>query len=192
MNAMTWYDHETQSMWSQPVGTALKGPYKGVRLEMIPVTVVSWSTWKKEHPNSLVLDPQLNKLKATGFNPFIIGPHVIGVSLGEHAKAYPFRLVSKDLVVNDHIGDLPVLVYANPDDKEAHVFVRRVGDEDLQFAWIDEALVDKMPGSVWQPTTGFALEGELKGTLLKELPYSTAYDWAWKNFYPDTEFYQDE
>ena len=77
-----------------------------------------------------------------------MGPHVIGVSVGEHPKGYPFGLVSKDLVVNDHIGDLPVLVYANPDDKEAHAFVRTVGDEDLQFAWIDGALVDKMTGRV--------------------------------------------
>ena len=36
MNAMTWYDHETQSLWSQPVATAIDGPYKGVGLKMIP------------------------------------------------------------------------------------------------------------------------------------------------------------
>ena len=35
--AMTWYDHETDSTWSQPIGTAMAGAYKGVRLEMIPV-----------------------------------------------------------------------------------------------------------------------------------------------------------
>ena len=40
MSAMTWFDHETESLWSQPIGTALSGPYEGVRLEMIPAAVV--------------------------------------------------------------------------------------------------------------------------------------------------------
>lgn len=35
-----------------------------------------------------------------------------------------------------------------------------------------------------------AVEGPFRGELLQEVPYSTAYDWAWVDFYPDTEIYQ--
>jgi hypothetical protein len=56
MRAMTWFDHETDSIWSQPTGTALDGDCAGVRLEMIPVTVMPWATCKKVHPKTLVLD----------------------------------------------------------------------------------------------------------------------------------------
>ena len=35
-----------------------------------------------------------------------------------------------------------------------------------------------------------AVEGPLRGELLQEVSYSTAYDWAWLDFYPDTEIYQ--
>ena len=112
MNAMTWYDHETQSVWSQPVGMALQGGYHGVSLEMIPAAVVPWATWKKEHPDTLVLDVQSDWIVRFTADPFIgsRGEYVIGVALAGRAKAYPFEVVSKQVVVNDHIGELPVLV----------------------------------------------------------------------------------
>ena len=191
MNAMTWWDHKTRSLWSQPIGTALEGPYKGVRLEMIPVEVTLWATWKKEHPNTLVLDVGIGRFEPSEINPFsgFRGVYVLGVALGEHAKAYPFEIVSRDVVVNDHIGDVPVVVYANPQDRSAHIYVRQVGKRELEFSWDDGQLRDRQTGSLWTPVNGFALEGPLKGQLLKELPYTTAYNWAWEDFYPTTEVY---
>ncbi|MDP6107913.1 MAG: DUF3179 domain-containing (seleno)protein, partial [Candidatus Brocadiia bacterium] len=102
----------------------------------------------------------------------------------------PFDEVSERVVVNDAVGEVPVLVYANPDDRSVHIFVRRAGDLALEFQWSDGRLVDAGTGSVWDPTKGFALEGPLRGELLKELPSSTAYDWAWEDFYPHTQFYR--
>ena len=53
---MTWWDHETDSVWSQPIGTAIQGSYRGTRLVMIPAAVVPWGTWRAEHPETLVLE----------------------------------------------------------------------------------------------------------------------------------------
>jgi hypothetical protein len=39
MNAMTWWDHDTSSVWSQPTGEAILGPLKGERLELVPSTL---------------------------------------------------------------------------------------------------------------------------------------------------------
>lgn len=42
-NAMTWWDHQTGSIWSQPLGEAIAGPYKGRRLDLLPSTLTTWS-----------------------------------------------------------------------------------------------------------------------------------------------------
>ena len=44
-------------------------------------------------------------------------------------------------------------------------------------------------GSTWDPGIGHAVEGELRGEVLKQVPYATAFDWAWADFYPDTAVY---
>jgi len=191
MNAMTWFDHETDSRWSQPIGTALGGEFEGVRLEMIPVNLVPWATWKNEHPDTLVLNTEL-EFTYSSKDPFenFRGNYVVGVAVGDLAKSYAFRTVSQEVVVNDRIGDLPVMVYANPDSRSVHVFTRVVDDMELVFEWVDGQVIDRGTGTLWDPTKGFAVEGPLKGILLRELPYSTAYDWAWEDFYPNTEVYK--
>jgi hypothetical protein len=45
MNAMTWWDHESESVWSQPWGRAIAGPLKGIELELLPSELVPWETW---------------------------------------------------------------------------------------------------------------------------------------------------
>ena len=52
-NAMTWWDHNTGSIWSQPIGEAILGPLKGARLELFPSTLTTWQSWLEAHPESL-------------------------------------------------------------------------------------------------------------------------------------------
>jgi len=40
MNAMTWWDHTTGSVWSQVWGQSISGPLKGTTLELIPASIV--------------------------------------------------------------------------------------------------------------------------------------------------------
>ena len=190
-SAMTWFDHETDSVWSQPIGTSIIGPYAGVRLEAIPASVMPWGTWKRDHPDTLVLAVR-GLARAFVTDPFDgrRGEYVLGIELGEHAKAYPFDAVSEDVVANDRIGDVPVLVYANPDDRSAHIYVRRARDMDLEFVWSGGELRDRQTNSLWEPAKGFAIEGELRGELLRKLHYITAYQWAWEDFYPHTEVFR--
>ena len=194
MNAMTWYDHETQSLWSQPTGSALMGVYKGLSLEMIPAPVVPWATWKSEHPNTLVLNVGLGRAETSKVDPFDTEGrgYVAGVVLGDDAKAYPFAVVSLKVVVNDAIGIQPVVVYANPADKSVHIYSSKLGESNLEFEWVDGSLRDTQTGTRWDATGGVGIEGPLRGEILEELPYSTAYEWAWMEFYPDTEIYGDE
>ena len=188
MNAMTWWDHETGSIWSQPWGLAIDGSLKGTRLEAIPVGVVPWSTWLMDHPDSLVL-----RLARRGFDvprERFRENYVIGVALGDHAKAYPFRPASLEGVINDQIGPFPVVVLADPETKAVNVYLRRAGDHELDFSLVDGRLVDIQTGTIWDRTRGTGLEGPLRGELLRQVPYNTSYDWAWEDFYPHSEFYR--
>ena len=57
-NAMTWWDHGTGSIWSQPIAEAILGPRKGDRLELFPSTLTRWGPWREAHPETLALDGQ--------------------------------------------------------------------------------------------------------------------------------------
>jgi hypothetical protein len=52
---MTWYDHETNSNWSQPWGRAISGQLKGTVLFLLPSQLTTWGSWKAEHPETLAM-----------------------------------------------------------------------------------------------------------------------------------------
>ena len=188
MRAMTWWDHETQSVWSQPVGTALAGPLMGTSLKMIPANIMPWSTWLAEHPDTQVLvgDGGGYFGGREAFSP----NYVIGIILGDYAKSYPFSPASQQGVINDWLGPFPVLVLADADTKAVHTFLRKARDEELEFNLRDGQLVDRQTGSTWDVVRGIAVDGPLRGTVLQQVPYMTAFDWAWEDFYPHSEIYQ--
>ncbi len=187
MNAMTWYDHETRSIWSQPWGRALEGEQRGVELFLLPSQITTWASWKEEHPNTLVMTNDMSRLSfRQGFDP----DFVIALLLADNSKAYYYRDVANETIINDFLGDVPVLVWAA--NENYHTYVRQVDEQELTFEIEDGELVDMESGSVWDIGLGLAVEGPLKGGSLQPVPSSSAYDWAWLDFYPETEFYVPE
>ena len=53
------YDRPTNSLWNQLTGEPVSGRLveSGIRLLRLPIVVTTWAEWKREHPDSLVLDP---------------------------------------------------------------------------------------------------------------------------------------
>ena len=187
MNAMTWWDHETHSVWSQPWGRAIKGDLKGNILRPIPASIVPWETWLAEHPETLLWDwvPRATSKPRQLFRE----DYVIGVAVAGHAKGYRFSAVSSVGILNDDVGPTPVVVLADGETKEVRVYARRLGDTVFELSLEDGKMVDTQTGSVWGVAKGFAVEGPLEGTLLQRLPFNSSFDWAWKDFYPDSEIY---
>ena len=185
MNAMTWWDHETQSIWSQPWGRSISGSYTGVELFLLPSQITTWGSWKAEHPDTLAMTNGVNQVgRRQRFNP----DFVIGLLLDGNAKAFYYRDVSAFGVVNSAMGDIPIFVWAA--DNNFHAYVAQVGEQVLTFRLEDGQLIDEETGSTWDVTRGLATAGPLTGQGLQPVPSSSAYDWAWRDFYPDTEFYQ--
>ncbi len=182
---MTWYDHETSSIWSQPWGRALTGPLKGTQLKLIPYSLVPWKTWKTEHPNTLALITEGyagQQLPSDGF--------VVGVAIGEAARAYPYTILEREPVVTDELDGIPLVIHTNPDTRSVHIFVSQLSDGTrLTFTGDAEQLIDDQTGSRWNPMRGLAIEGELRGSGLREIPWISSFDWAWIDFYPHSDFY---
>jgi Protein of unknown function (DUF3179) len=51
------FDRETDSLWNQFTGEPVSGPLvkSGIRLKIRPVTITSWKSWRKAHPDTKVL-----------------------------------------------------------------------------------------------------------------------------------------
>ncbi len=199
MNAMTWWDWETESVWSQPWGTAIAGPLKGAALTLIPASVLPWDPWRSGHPDTSVLT---NDLKGI-FARRAVGPiddFVIGVALQDDATAYRYEKAAEERVINDVIAENPVVVFVDPDTRDIKVYLRRANAvlpdgrriSELTFELDGGRIVDSETGSRWDSANGVAMEGPLKGTLLQQIPYVSAFDWAWLDFFPHTKFYEGE
>ncbi len=191
MRAMTWFDHETESVWSQPWGLAIDGAIAGTRLTLIPAGIMPWNAWLNDHPETLVLDAGRKSLFGVPRKKFS-SDFVIGIAVGEAAKAYPFLLASQKGIINDRIGPFPVVVLANPETKAIQAFVRIVGQDELAFTLQGDTLVDQQTGSTWDLDRGIAVEGPLRGEVLQRVPYITSFDWAWEDFYPHSDFYRGD
>ena len=128
------YDRETNTLWNQLTGEPVIGKLVGskIKLTVLPVVVTSWGEWKRQHPDTKVVD--IN----TGFDrPYQVGAtygryfaspdtmfpvwqqskvlpkkaRIFAIQLGGRAKAYPLDLLNRARgVVNDTLGTQPLVV----------------------------------------------------------------------------------
>ena len=186
MRAMTWYDHETESIWSQPWGRAIIGPYKGIELFLLPSELTTWGQWRSKHPHTVAM---INNLERFGTIRYTFSPDfVIGLVLAGQAKGYYFEDVAAAEIINDAVGDFPIAIWASGETWRA--YVRDVDGRTLTFAFIDDRVVDLQTGSSWDFARGLATDGPLAGHALQPVPSMSAFDWAWADFYPQAGIYQ--
>ena len=80
---MTWWDHDTGSVWSQPLGEAILGPRAGARLDLVPSTLTTWNAWRTAHPQTLALDAP-----GSPSSRFDLERMAVVVDFGTQAAAY--------------------------------------------------------------------------------------------------------
>ncbi len=186
-NAMTWWDHGTGSVWSQPLGEAILGELSGTKVDLLPSTLTTWQAWIDAHPETLALD-------TFGF-PMVVGlgDLAIVVDLGAEAVAYTYGAVLTQGVINDVVGGVRIAVVVDPEDENRWaVFSRHVDDSVVTLEILDGELVDRETGSVFDPVRGFALDGPLQGQRLDLLPAATVFPEDFASFWPDGTFrYRD-
>lgn len=101
---------------------------------------------------------------------------VISVTIGGDARAYPLSILLWHEIVNDTVGEMPILVSYCPLCNSGVVFDRRVGGQTLEFGntgrirRFDMVMYDLATESWWQQFSGEAIIGELTGARMKPVP----------------------
>ena len=118
---------------------------------------------------------------------------VIGVRIGESARAYPYSLLKQRPVINDLLDGTELLVWFDRDSEAGLAYERRVAERALTFAPIEGEplqLVDLETNSVWDPFLGIAVEGALKGEQLLPVVASSAFEFGWIGYFPHGDIFQ--
>ena len=161
--AMTWYDHATGSVWSQPLGRAIAGARAGARLELIPSELTGWAQWVAAHPATLLLTTPEPSPAFRGRRPG--ADHVAGIVIGESAAAWPYASLTTGEIIEGNVGGIPVALW-----------------RDAATGGIRATRLHRPDGSAMTPQTAADLMRDGPGR--NELPVRLAYRSAWLKFYP--------
>lgn len=110
---------------------------------------------------------------------------VIGVSMSGEAKAYPHKILTRHEIVNDKIGDVPIVVTYCPLCGSGMVLDSRIDGKRLTFGVSgrllnsDLVMYDRETETLWSQITGEAILGKLVGKKLSILP---TYQGTWKKW----------
>lgn len=188
MRSLVMSDVETDTEWAHLLGRAMKGRLKGKTLKPLITDMVTWKVWRQENPDTTVM-----KLSATSKNytrEFYRDPSrfVFGFEVGGDAYALPMAgLIENNVHVFD-VDDTKLVATFDPKGAVTHLFETDVDGQTLEFESSgDGKMTDRQTKSVWKTSSGEALEGPLKGKLLRQRVGIMSFTAAWKNFHPDSQ-----
>lgn len=149
------YDRQTGTLWNQLTGEPVLGPLadKDIQLELLPVVLTTWSDWKEQHPDTVVVD--INTGYSRNYEPgaaygdyfanhsiyekglmfpvwlqderLFNKDHVYALRLDGVPKAYPVQALAAEEVVNDTVGETAVVLVASDEIVEVDGYNPRAG-----------------------------------------------------------------
>jgi hypothetical protein len=218
---LVMYDRQTHSLWSQMDGRAIVGDRVGSRLVARPANTIAFEDWRAAHPTGKVLSRDTGHSRSYGVNPYdaydepTLRPflfqgrpdprrppkeRVVGLTIGETRRAYPWPLLEKHRVVHDAPAGQPIVVFYQPgtlsalDEAEiarsravgaTAVYGARLGGRTLTFEATPGGFRDRETGSTWS-FFGVATDGPLAGKRLAPVQHVDAFWFAWAAFNPTT------
>lgn len=211
-DALVMYDRETDSLWTQVDGRAIRGPQTGQTLEPLPSVHATWKEWKAAYPDSLVLKKRGEfRTPYAGYNrdPGKLGimgrrnqdtrlppkERILGVRSGGEATAFPLQAVRDARLVHAQVGGLPIVLVAPGDTLPITVYERRAGGRVLTFELAGDAramLRDRETATLWRASDGVAVEGPLSGTRLARAVAHGAFWFGWRGFFPNSAIWRPE
>jgi hypothetical protein len=175
-NAMTWFDHDTGSVWSQVTGEAIMGPLKGEQLELMTSTLTTWTDWQDRFPDTLALDAFARQ---SGLS---LDQTAVVVALNDDSLAFPVPALRDAGIVNVEVGGEPVAAVMEAGSDRWIAFSRLVGDRTVEFSLVDGQLVDITTGDAWDPLRGLPLGPYPQ---LEILPAFSSFPEDYAVFFPD-------
>ena len=118
---------------------------------------------------------------------------VVGLSIGDSAKAYGVTDLQEVRFINDTVGGLNVVVVASPESRAGRIYER--GETVFGLPEADDpnmaptTLVDES-GAHWQVTESGLVNAADPSAVSPRIPSLTSFWFGWFQYHPDTEVYQ--
>lgn len=151
-------------------------------------TVIGGAQWFPIQQTAPADAPEFAEANAAGLAP---EDWVLGLVVGEEAKAYSWEMIQREVVINDVINGQPVLVTYCISCNSSLAYLAQSGNQTLRFGKVgvyryETIFHDEQTGS-WWTENGVSIAGELEGVELKQLP-AALLSWAdWQAMYPQTQ-----
>lgn len=199
------YDRQTNTLWSQLTGEPVMGllARKGIRLQVLPVTVTTWGEWLALHPKTRVLSLDTGHRRDYGSGvayrnysasketmfpvwkkappPLEAKEWVLVVSIDAVRKIYPVDDLASSAIVHDRVGERDIVIASE----------RVYFSGGRRFRREDRWLVDAGSGERFSLTEEALVSSSTTVRLLRAPSYR-AYWFGAYAFYPGTEVWQPE
>ena len=222
---LVMWDDQSVSLWQQATGEAIVGDAGGRRLTPISTAIVSFEDFADSFPDGMSLSQDTGFGIPYGANPYVgysnlqnpysfftgdIDPRfpalerVVGVTLADGAKAFPFSLISDVGTVNDVVGGVPIVVFWGGNTLDALdtdqvatgrvigtglAYLATVGQQTLTFTKEGDTWIDAETGTTWS-LLGEAIDGPLAGERLELAIHRNEFWFVWGAFFPDGAVYE--
>lgn len=223
-NNLIYYDRTRKQLIQQINGEVLSGKQAGKPPTEYPTRMMPWSAWSTLYPATRVFYNPPNRLsdRLVGkmLTPILrshydtdttrpafptiqrLDPRlhpksrVIGVEQDGRHKAYSLEYLAGQKVVNDIIGDIPLVAVYDSTRDIVDVFERTHHGTVLTFHPVsanpDFVFQDDESQSLWN-IKGEAIAGPAQGQRLRSYPHASRVLWMiWYNFFPDTQLDEHE
>ncbi|MBC7897721.1 MAG: DUF3179 domain-containing protein, partial [Cytophagaceae bacterium] len=192
-NAM-FEDKATGSWWRQANGEAVTGPLKGTTMHEVPSVQVTLAQWLALHPSSLVMQADsafleeyakdysyergTSRKSLTGTDTLSWGEKswVIGITIGEASMAYDWNALRRARVINDAVGETPIVIVLAKDTASFFAFARPTPSDTFQLR--GDSLV--AASGTW------ATDGTGPSGALRRIKASQEFWHSWRTFQPGT------
>ena len=220
------FDRESPSLWQQITGEAIVGVDASTRLAFISSPIVSFADFRETYPQGVVMTREtgFGVLYGSryGENPYpgydrigsspIVGvdefddarldakERVLTVEVDGEAIAFPFSVLSEQIVIEAEVGGETVLAFwqsgtVSALDQSFIIGSANIGSaaayspvldgERLTFEARDGKIVDTQSGSTWN-VLGLATDGPMAGRSLEPIVSANHFWFAWSVFQPAT------
>lgn len=221
---LVMWDDVSQTLWQQITGEGIVGEYAGQSLTPIGSAVVRWADFASTFPEGKAMTDDQGFGRSYGTNPYAYyssreQPYgffqgeiddrypalerVVGVTVDEASKSYPFSVLEEARAINDSVGGEPIVVFwGAPDTADALdgeqisrsrgigtavAFSSTVEGQSLTFEAVnDHEFVDIETGTTWS-ILGKGTAGPLEGSALTFVPHRNEFWFAWQAFFPGSD-----
>ncbi len=194
------FDRETKSLWNQFTGEPVVGPLvnSGIKLKLRPVVITTWREWRSSNPSTRILSLETGHRRDYGSGvvykdyfssselmfPTIVRDesrvkrkeYVFGIRGPAASKAWPVSVFGRGRVINDTVGNLPVVLIGNSLTRTVRAYER--GDRNFGFAGSQREIAG--PGGKWQ--VGETELAGPDGAKLARVAGHVAYWFAWDGY----------